>query len=316
MNENNMDENNKYAAIKIQKWFKKYLDNKTFIDPIYQNETPFKFIIRLPMQNSNNFFNFNIYTLIEWINIRGEPINPINNLQFSKSELELIKNKANKLNIEIKLNKHLFYSSGGTYESDIDNNSDNDSDDEQMSPEQIAQQQAYQAQLQAQLEAQQKIMKQIKDDEMELIQYSMIGYLDGVKDIILKNWDNIYSDKFNLNTKSAEPFNLYEHTNWTINNYTPLMIASYLGHQDIVAYLLENGCEIDTFESSYGLNAFQLALINSQIPVMNLLKLYGTNTDINNIHHLFDDFNEKINSITLAIKLDKLDILNLLEFAD
>lgn len=308
-----MDENKISAAIKIQKWFKKYLDNKTFIDPIYQNETPFKFIIRLPMQNSNNFFNFNINTLIEWINIRGEPINPINNMQFSKSELELIKNKANKLNIEIKFNKHMFYSSGGTYESDIDND---DSDNEQMSPEQIAQQQAYQEQLQAQQEAHQKNMKQIKDEEMELIQYSIIGYLDGVRDIILKNWDNIYSDKFNLNTKASEPFNLYEHTNWTINNYTPLMIASYLGHQDIVAYLLENGCDVDSCESSYGLNAFQLALINSQIPVMNLLKLYGTNTEINNIHNLFDDVNHKINSESLAIKLDKIEILNLLEFSD
>jgi ankyrin repeat protein len=302
-----------YSAIKIQKWFKKYLDNKIFIDPIYQIQTPFKFVIKLPMHNSNNFFYFNIHTLVEWINIRGEPINPINNLQFSKTEIDLIKNKANKLNIQINIKKHIFYSSGGTHESDIDNDENNDDNDDNEHPYQAhiqAQQQAHQAQL----EAHQKIMKQIKEDEEELIQSAMIGYIDGVRDIILKNWDNIYSDKFNLNTKSSVPFNLYEHPNWTINNFTPLMIASYLGYQDIVAYLLENGCEVDAYESSYGLNAFQLALINNQILIMNLLKLYGTNTEINNIHNLFDDINHKINSISLASKLDKIDILNLIEY--
>jgi hypothetical protein len=311
MEENNIDEKKIVAANKIKKWFKNISENKTFIDPIYQIETPYKFIIKLPMEKSNNLFCFNINTLVEWINIRGEPINPINNIKFSKKQFELIKNKANKLNLEIKFNKHIFYSSGGTHDSDLNNDSDNESYDEQMSTEQIAQQQA---QLQAQLLAQQELMKKIKDDEMELIQYSMIGYFEGVRDIILKNWDNIYSDKFNLNTKSNEPFILYEHPNWTIQNYTPLMIASYLGHQDIVAYLLENGCEIDTFESSYGLNAFQLALINSQIPIMNLLKLYGTNTEVNNIYNLFEDINHKINSVSLAIKLDKFDIFNITEF--
>jgi ankyrin repeat protein len=301
-----------YAAIKIQKWFKKYLDNKTFIDPIYQNEIPFKFVVKLPMHNSNNLFFFNIHTLVEWINIRGEPINPINNLQFSKSEIELIKNKANKLNIDIKIKKHIFYSSGGTYESDIDNELNNDSDNESNNDD--YQQQEYQAQILATQEAYQKLMKQIKDDENELIQYSIIGYFDGVRDIILKNWEHIYSDKFNLNTRSNEQFNLYEHSNWTIQNYTPLMIASYLGHHDIVAYLLENGCEVDAYESSYGFNAFQLALINNQILVMNLLKLYGTNIEFNNIHNLFDDINHRINSVSLASKLDKIDILNLIEY--
>jgi len=306
MEENIDNFKKKYAAVKIQKWFKKYLDNKTFIDPIYQIETPFKFLIKIPMLNSNNFFYFNIHTLIEWINIRGEPINPINNIQFSKNQIELIKNKANKFNIEIKIKKHIFYSSGGTYESDIESDIGSDNDNNSY----IQQQQTYQEQLQAMQQAQQKI----KDDENELIQFSIIGYFDGVRDIILKNWDNIYSDKFNLNTRSNEPFNLYEHNNWTIKSFTPLMIASYLGYNDIVAYLLENGCEVDAYESSYGFNAFQLALINNQINIMSLLKLYGTNTESNNIFNIFDDINHKINSVSLAIKLDKLDILNLIEF--
>jgi ankyrin repeat protein len=274
--------NENIAASKIQKVFRKYI-NKTFIDPIYSSETPIKFLIKLPIPNSNNFFIFNIQSLIEWFNISKELINPINNMPFNYSQINIIKKKANKLGLNINklnnLNKNI----------------------EEIN---VVKDDGYQIN--------KKIIETIKSDELQLIHFAQIGSIDDVRNIILKNWDNIQSDKFNINTKSNSEFNIVSlKNNWKINNFTPLMIASYFGFEDIVTFLLEYGADYDICESSHGFNAFHLALINNNYNVMALLSIYGINLKKKTIHNVGN--NTLFDTFDFAISLEKYEILSIFE---
>jgi hypothetical protein len=276
--------NENMAASKIQRIFKKYI-NKTFTDPIYNIETPIKFLVKLPIQNSNNFFYFNIISLIQWLNISIEFINPINNIPFSTKHINIIKNKAKKFNIEF--NNSSNESSKNTHIPTIFKNVNNN------------------------IIENQKIIKQIKIDEEELINQAMIGNIEGVRDIVLKNWENIQSDKFNINTKSNNDFNLLNKENWTIRKFTPLMIASYLGFSDIVIFLLEYGADYDLCEIAHGFNAFHLACISDNINIMCDLKMYGININNKSIHDI--DNHPPMNTFEFFNLLQKTDILSIFE---
>ena len=66
--------------------------------------------------------------------------------------------------------------------------------------------------------------------------------------------------------------------------FTPLMVAAHHGHDSVVRYLLDRGCDINHQTPSMGINALMLAALNGYMTTSQILVERGADPNLTNIN--------------------------------
>jgi hypothetical protein len=164
-----------HSAKVIQRFYKTYIkaerDPNTYlpIDPISRDTIPKERQLKLFITANGKIRciqYFDIYNLNTWFITRGEPLNPLTNLGFTRQQLIDIRTCYNRVGLPIPNILKLNY-----VQPDQDEDEDEEEDDEQENVEEYL---------------------------VELCANPMA--IDEVRDILYTNTENIHNDTFNINT--------------------------------------------------------------------------------------------------------------------
>ncbi len=70
-------------------------------------------------------------------------------------------------------------------------------------------------------------------------------------------------------------------TNW---EFTPLMVAAQFGHEVVVRYFIEKGCDVNYRTPSMGMNSLMLAALNGHVTTAQILIEHGGDPNLTNVN--------------------------------
>lgn len=248
------------------------------IDPISRDVIPKERQLKLFITNNGivrRIQYFDIYNLDAWFSARGEPINPMTNIVFTRKQLADIRNCYNRLHLVI---PNILQNDYVPPEED-DIVIDEDDNEEDVNEEALENH---------------TIIVNPNNILLEHLIDICANHMaiDEIRDILYTNTHNIHNDTFNINyiRNIGHPL---------ITTGTALMNAVLNDNISAVEELLFFGPDLNISDSLYCYKAVDLAIIcngENSLEILNMLLFHGARLDIptnyGNSSELTDDINK------------------------